>query len=360
MVEFHIPADFREETLSLLEQNNRQYPDSPVTEVYGQVTQGEFLSSGRMTSLLPEVGLSQLADYVTQCSLHGIQFHYTLNPSCTGNRELYGSTRQNMVHFLQQLYAAGVRHFTVAMPSLMELLQELFHDVQIKASAICEINGPDKALRYRQMGASQMVIDPDVTRRFGLLRRIVQGFGPGTEIIVNNMCLMNCPYKMFHYNHEAHANDLQDAGQTYYFHKCSLQKAAAPENYVRLNWIRPEDLHYYEQSGIHAFKIQGRHQRDAQKLLTAVQAYQTRSFDGDLMELITLFAPYNGFQAHLRNRDLDGFLAPFYEDDGFCTGLCDHCGYCLAATKKCTDFADHLTRNQLASAFYSAALPPGV
>ena len=142
MVEFHIPADFREETLSLLEQNNRQYPDSPVTEVYGQVTQGEFLSSGRMTSLLPEVGLSQLADYVTQCSLHGIQFHYTLNPSCTGNRELYGSTRQNMVHFLQQLYAAG-RIIPVEQADFADPVQEPLLRAALESRATLRLNGEE-------------------------------------------------------------------------------------------------------------------------------------------------------------------------------------------------------------------------
>ena len=36
---------------------------------------------------------------------------------------------------------------------------------------------------------------------------------------------------------------------------CLDYRLREPVNYVRANWIRPEDLHHYESLGFHNFKI---------------------------------------------------------------------------------------------------------
>lgn len=336
MLFFSVPADFRLSTLQQIEKTNKRYSDRKVAEVYGQITKGSITASGRMPDHLPQIGIEQLETYIRQCKKYGIQFNYTLNASCMGNDELTDISNGQMREFLLSLDQAGVASYTVALPFLIDLVKQLLPNRTVKASAICEINSLGKALHYRHLQVDRIVLDPDITRRFDLIRNIRDGFGENVEIIVNNACLKGCPYKMFHYNHEAHCrpDDTTKNNRQYYYHKCSLQKAQDCSNYIKLNWIRPEDLPFYIKEGVRYFKIHGRNSTCGDGLIKVIQAYMSGNFDGNLMDLLTLFQPYNAFQPVIDNRKLDGFLEHLYQYPDTCDDRCESCGHCAAYVAK--------------------------
>lgn len=336
MLLFSVPADFEQSTLEQIEKINKQYSDRRVAEVYGQITAGSITASGRMLDQLPQISMEQLKEYIRQCKHYGIQFNYTLNASCMGNDELKDIFVGQLRDFLLSLDKAGVESYTVALPYLIDLIKKLLPDRSIKASAICEINSLGKALHYRHLQVERIVIDPDITRRFDILRNICDVFGENVEIIINNACLKGCPYKIFHYNHEAHcgSRDTVQCDRQYYYHKCSLQKAQDCSNYIKLNWIRPEDLHFYTKEGIRYFKIHGRNSISSDGLIKVIQAYFSEQFDGNLMDLLTLFQPYNAFQPTIDNCKLQGFLERFYQYPNACNDQCETCGHCAEYASK--------------------------
>jgi collagenase-like PrtC family protease len=69
---------------------------------------------------------------------------------------------------------------------------------------------------------------------------------------------------------------------------CLDYRLREPVNYVRANWIRPEDTHYYEAMGIDNFKIVERN-TPTPELLRRVHAYSTRRYDGNLLDLVLPF-----------------------------------------------------------------------
>ncbi|BCJ94175.1 peptidase U32 [Anaerocolumna cellulosilytica] len=349
MVSYSVPSDFCSNTLKKLNEINGLKSKGFISEVYGQVTEGTFIASGRMPSLLPQVTMKQLEVYLESCKKYNIKFNYTLNASCMSNKELIHI--KELKQFISELYQMGIRSFTVTLPTLMDTIKSMYDDVEIKASAICEINSPEKASYYKEMGISRIVVEPDITRKFDILEKICKVFGDGVEIIVNNMCLKGCPYKMFHYNFESHGEQMKEHSN-YYYHKCSLQKANKAYNYIKLNWIRPEDIYRYSSIGIKSFKIQGRNNKNGDNINKIIQYYLEESFDGNLLDLLTLFTPYNSFQPYIDNKKLDGFLEPFYQNKDFCTGLCDTCLYCMDYAKKSMDVSELKTLNQYATQFY--------
>lgn len=336
---FSLPADFKTETIDKYDQCNQKYADSVVTETYGQLTVGNVLNSGRVIEVLPEIDYKKLETFFNYSRKKGIDFDYTLNPACMGNYEF---SRQGVIEIkrlLRNLYNMGIELLTVTIPALIELIQASGMKFKIKASAICEIMSPDKALFYKNIGAYKMVVDPDITRNFRKLQSICQVFGDGVEIIVNNVCYKNCPYKMFHYNHEAHrVPGIENQTVTdYYFNRCAMQKARDFKNVMRLNWIRPEDLKYYMESGIHHFKIQGRQNVLRGDPVKALESYMKEEFDGNLHDLITIFAPYTSFQSYMDNKKLDNFVKTFFDNPDFCRDTCETCRYCEGYGKKCMD-----------------------
>lgn len=350
---FSVPADFKEETLNELAKLNKKYCDSKVIEVYGQMTNARIKNSGRVTDMLPPIDNNTFLSYVNKAKSLNIDFHYTLNPACMGNLEFSENGIHEIQGLIQELADMGINSFTMASPAIMELCKKLNPDLKIKCSAICEVNSPYKSLFYKRMGVERVVIDPDITRDFKKLRTICDVYGPGVEIIINNVCMRNCPYKMFHYNHEAHCTlDSKQEIRDYYTNRCAMQKARCIENPIKLNWIRPEDLKYYEMCGIHYFKIQGRQNVVKGNIIKTIEAYFEESYDGNLFDLITLFAPYNSFQCYIDNKKLNGFIENFYNDGAFCTENCSKCNYCQNFAAKSIDVKLEQQLNDKAQQFY--------
>ena len=121
-------------------------------------------------------------------------------------------------------------------------------------------------------------------------------------------------------------------------------------------FIRPEDLHFYEEIGIRKFKLVGR-ARPTEWILTALRAYSQRSYHGNFAEILGTFSLYrdiarealrflelkdidtpktlerlrktNLFRPtiYINNKLLDGFLDFFRKLDCENTS-CRECGYC--------------------------------
>ncbi|MCR2018225.1 U32 family peptidase [Blautia pseudococcoides] len=352
---FSVPADFKDESIDKLAYLNSQYKDSKVIEVYGQKTEGNIINSGRMVDTLPQITDEQFYSYIRKANEKGINFNYTLNPSCFGNLEFREQGIQEIRSLITQLEERGVHCLTLSSPAIMELCKKFNPHVKIKASAICEINSPMKSLFYKELGVKRIVLDPDITRDFGKIKNICRVMGDGVEVIINNVCLRNCAYKMFHYNHEAHCSrgEMQEV-RDFFTNRCSMQKAKRVENVMKLNWIRPEDLKFYEACGIKYFKIQGRQNVLEGDLFKVLEAYFEQNYTGNLYDLITLFAPYNSFQCYIDNKKLDGFLDVFYENEKFCTEKCDSCNYCRKFSEKCIDIETAENLNESAKKFFGS------
>jgi collagenase-like PrtC family protease len=333
---FSLPADFKKDTIDRYDELNRAYQDSKVKETYGNITTGLSLGSGRSVDLLPYIDLDDLQEYVEYSKERNIDFNYTINGTHMNNREFTQSGILEIVSFLKKIYKAGVRNVTVTLPSMIELIRSSGFDFRIKASTICQITNPQKALAFKRMGVHRIVPDESLNRDLKTLKRVRDCFGEEVEILINTICYKNCSYRMFHYN-QVTSDSIKvttEASANYYSHRCVLQRYDRLSNLLRLSWVRPEDLKYYMAIGVNKFKIQGRQTVIKGDPVRAIEYYFKESYDGDLMELLDLFDPTNSFRVQVDNRSLDGFLKPFAEKENFCKDDCDVCNYCEAFSKK--------------------------
>lgn len=333
MAFFTVPADFKKETLCHYHELNQRGADR-VSETYGQLTHGKLSSSGRARHLLPDVGKRRLADYIAWSKEYGIAFHYIFNSTCLGNLEFTQTGRRKIKRFLDELYELGVRSVTVALPPLLEMLQRYYSKMELRASTLCDVDSPNKVRRFLEMGIRRVVVDNSVNRSFGVLKRM-SALGCQLEVIVNSLCFSECLYQHYHQNQAAHyrKGQLED----FYFNRCLQYRARQPGNLLRMNWIRPEDLQYYEAISIRSFKIQGRQAVQSGSISQCVDAYMQRSYHGNLFDLLHCFPSSGKAPYDMANERLDGFLKPFAENDAFCTKDCDACGYCDRFAQRCLD-----------------------
>ncbi|NIM16720.1 MAG: hypothetical protein GTO45_32420 [Candidatus Aminicenantes bacterium] len=352
---FCMPADFKKETIDKYEEINQTYRDARVVETYGNITVGDNFGSGRVLKQLPKVDFLGLKEYVEYSLEKNIDFNYTLNVPYIGNQEFTQEGVFRIKRFLKNLYEVGIRTITVSLPSLVDIIKYSGCDFKLTASTICHINNANRALAYKKAGFERIVVDESIHRDFETLKSICGIFGDQVEMIVNTMCHRNCQYRNFHYNETGgdSAGIPNDVGINFFEHKCLLQRYDTIGGLLKLGWVRPEDLHYYYDTGIRYFKLQGRQHVHKGGHLRTLEHYLKESYDGGLMDLLDMFNPRYSFSVYLDNKKLDGFLEPYYKKGNFCKFNCSQCSYCDNFSKKCIDHEKAREIISLAREFYN-------
>ena len=154
----------------------------------------------------------------------------------------------------------------------------------------------------------------------------------------------------------------------YPYYNCTLKKFTDPVEIIKARWIRPEDLWAYEEIGYTNFKVVERFKKTG-VLLSTVQAYEKRSFDGNLIDILTLTNPdvylnpnleYFNKPEHVNvplitqvsglmdfalkdfifidNKKFEGFIE-FFRNSESCRNLdCRKCGFCRDTFEKVAEF----------------------
>ncbi|MGB3398993.1 MAG: U32 family peptidase, partial [Candidatus Deferrimicrobiaceae bacterium] len=265
----------------------------PVVELFGKLRE-DAVGGGRAPYQLARVSRKRLAEHVRHARLAGIEFNYLLNASCVGNREMTRAGQREIEELTGWLCDIGVASVTVSLPFLLTLIKTRYPELKVRVSVFGGVDRVRKAQMWEEMGADCIVLDSIlVNRELATLERIRKSVRCDLELLVNNNCLSGCALSPMHMNALSHAGQSWHGNHGFLidwcFLRCTEMKLRDPVNYLRSEWIRPEDLHIYEDLGYDLFKIA---ERDIPTplMLTRVKAYAGRRYDGNLLDLVQPFA----------------------------------------------------------------------
>ena len=295
-----MPANYDLELIPKLE-------SYPVTEIYGKFP-SDLVGGGRPSYMGTPLSRGELQDYVSVAQDNGIAFNYLLNSSCLGNREWTGRWQKRLMRFLDRLREMGISRLTVSTPYLLEAVKARRPDFYVKVGIFAQIDTPARARFWEELGADELTLESlTVNRDFDRLRAIRRAVSIPLQLIVNHVCMPNCPLQSYHQNGFAHASDNSDGlFIDYCLFRCSRRRLEDPSLFIRSAWIRPEDLAVYERIGYGRFKLTERG-IPSEELLKRVRAYSERNFEGNLAELLL---PY-GFKKPIKKPRL-WFLKHFF------------------------------------------------
>ena len=299
----------------------------PVQCVYGSLS-GE--PGARAKKWLPEAGEQQVEDHIAQCRSRGIGFVYTINASCSENREFTAEGQRWLAERLGWLAEAGAAGVVATNPYIIEMVKRRYPALRVNLSSLVKLDSVDQARFYEDLGVDAIYLPEYVNRNFKLLRALRKSLSCDLVIILNLGCLVHCPLRDYHANFVSHASASLQRGcyLDYSLAKCSQIKAASPVEAIKAPWIRPEDLARYEEIGFSHFKLAGR-EKGRQWLLRAVAAYCARRYEGNLNDLVIGLDgvdPFGDLPVYLDNSKLDGFIDFFKKKD--CRLGCDGCAHC--------------------------------
>ena len=320
----------------------------------------DIVGGARPGFVLPQVDRTVVEQYIQACHERGLEFSYLLNAPSLGNLNYSKKGYGQLIELLEWIDQAGADAVTVGLPYLINLVRERFPRLKVKVSTTARVNTVRKALQYEDMGVEEIIIDEHINREFKTLEAIRKTVGCNLELILNNICLWQCPYNYEHVNHDGHASREGENEYCYLQYPgylCLYRKLTDPVELLKSPWIRPEDVASYEELGYDSFKITERFKRTP-LLLEHVRAYENRRYDGNLLDLFTLprkgaFTPVHleyfikpehvnimkvselgdVFDLEVReliqidNNKLNGFLEHFKKKDCNQTS-CAQCRYC--------------------------------
>ena len=354
----------------------------------------DVVGGARPGFVLPQVDRNDVKHYIQACHERDLEFSYLLNAPCLGNLQYSRKGYRQLLDLLEWIHESGADSVTIGMPYLVDLVRKRFPRLKIKISTTARVNTVRKALQYEAMGAQEIIIDEHINREFKTLAAIRKTVSCDLELIVNNICLWQCPYNFEHVNHDGHASREGEEDYCYLQYPgylCLYRKLTEPVELLKSPWIRPEDISHYEDFGYHHFKITERFKRTP-LLLEHVRAYETRHHEGNLLDLFTLprkeaFTPVHleyfikpqhvnimkvselrkvfdlevRELIHLDNSKLNGFIEYFKKHDCNQTS-CSDCGYCdtvferaavinreelRIAARRVRDFSEKLTSGEI-------------
>lgn len=344
MKKFCIATSFEEQFLEKLNNLSQKYRDknSFVEEIYGSLPKS-IIGSGRPSWSLPKINQEELKKHTEKAHSFGFKFNYLLNAPCLGNLEYNKEGRKEIIDFIKSLTECRIDIVTITIPFLIELVKENFPQLKISTSIILNIDSIEKAVYYEKLGVDRITLDFSLNRDFRLLKNIREKIKVDLEIILNDVCLLKCPLRYYHFNVIGHSSQ-QDEDYNHYkepedpaLEKCSLIRIENPSEFIRSPWIRPEDVNIYADLGINYFKIAGR-DLSTKLLLERANAYLSGDFAGNLISITEFFnlkvQNEPPLEITIDNKTLSNFIDFFQKKQIPCSVGCFECNYCEEISKK--------------------------
>jgi collagenase-like PrtC family protease len=299
---------------------------------------------------------NQAEEYIEQAHSAGLKFDYILNAPSMSNMEWDENTHQELLMHLDWISSIGVDSVTVTIPYLIELIKRQFPNLKIRVSTIAHVNSVARAKLVESLGADSITLDINVNRDFTLLKAIRNAVSCELTILMNNLCLYQCPYEYYHHDGQGHASQSYNPLGGYYVDycvlRCTLDRLCDISQIIKCRWVRPEDIHVYEEIGMDMFKISGR-SMPSERIVHAATAYSSRHYEGNLYDILNIITPKNGFinsalpgvqnngngslpKFYIDNQALEGFMDFFRKQN--CPSGCGQCNYCQRVADKVIQF----------------------
>ncbi len=352
----------------------------PVKEVFGKLP-SDSVGGGRASFTLPPLSRKRFERHVEAARSKGIGFNYLLNPACMDNREYTRQGQKEIEALLEYIEDIGIGAVTISLPFLLPIIKKRHPRLKVRVGVYARVDGVAKARFWEEGGADCITLESlSVNRDFRVLESLRRALKIELQLIVNANCQLFCPLSGQHMVNLSHASQKGHPTRGFMIDwcvmKCSYDKLKDPVQYLRSEFIRPEDLGLYINMGYNSFKVLERG-APTPVLIRRVKAYSEGYYDGNLLDLIQPFGykeksdaslskglfnkwkylfrprlvrlsklmklkdladrrgmltPLKGEPVYIDNSKLTGFIPGFRDRN--CRNIdCSACGWCASYTK---------------------------
>lgn len=284
-----------------------------VSEMYGVLADGGPVGHGRSPDSVVSVDRELACKFRERCESEGIEFTYLLNAPFNFNSDPQ-LTNQVDGYLDWIVNCFGAKSVTISSYELMTHVRQRYPDLQIHVSTIAGIRSRVDMEKYLSVEPRRIVPHHDLGKNWDELSAMIdmgEKFGIKIELLATESCLYNCPQRDAHYKHLG-----QKAKDNPFHVNCNSKKLEQPGEFLLAGGvIRPEDVQFFADMGVHRIKISGR-SKPAEWLPEVVGAYQQNLYHGNLVRLLGIDPSLEAEEwIHIENDALDGFLRAFPQNN---------------------------------------------
>ncbi len=286
-----------------------------------------------------EESVEQLCGDLSWCRENGVELDLLFNANCYGEDAYSEELRAQVYDVMAELDRRGLFPEIVTTTSqyIAKVLKVRHPKIEIRSSVNMKLEST-KAMEYISDIFDSFYICRDIQRD----RRVMKQFSDWCDdhgkklcMLVNSACLRCCPVQIWHDNYLCHKpwkGEEQEFILHYPYRLCGrvtddIKNAA---EILRMSWIRPEDIHYYEPY-VAAMKLATRSTPHPELML---KAYAEGHWDGDLLELL-------GTEQSTFAIDNQSFPADWIE-----SGIAQNCAINCTSCGKCDDVLKRVLRER--------------
>ena len=268
------------------------------------------------------------------CRSNNIMLDLLFNANCYGEIAYSETLRYQVYDIIEELKSNGLFPEVVTTTSqyIAKVIKIKYPEIDIRASVNMRIEST-KSMEFISDIFDSFYICRDIQRNLDTIKRFYDWSEKHNKkmcLLANSSCLRCCPVQIWHDNFICHENwrgEEQEFILRYPYRLCG-RHLSNDDNLVdvlRMSWIRPEDLHYYEPF-VHTIKLATRRTSYPELML---QAYCQGSYDGNLLEVIGI----NRKDIIFDNKSFpDNWVESKIAQD--CALNCNECGKCQMLLKK--------------------------
>jgi len=349
--QFKVGCNFDPAIIDKAAELNEKYKGKAIIKEWFGSDAANHLVTARPQWRLPDISNKDFEKFVRDSLDKGIVFNYTMN-----SIQPYGSKKEMVAHkkeiqdLVKYLESIGVYRITFANPMMAMFIREV-SDIELELSTISHLDAVSQAKYFHEtLGVNKFCCGIHRNRDRDFLANLAK-YANDNDIIIellgNEFCgvagdtyATHCPYRDSCYLCHATNVTKEDSMSydNYPMHFCmSARDDNSEVSWMRMRWIRPEDLPKYNKLGLYYWKVSGR-TASSNYLLKLMEAYMSQNWEGNLLNLWKpLQTIYNGnleftedLPIDIPNKKLDGFIDHWLNQNWECSNfLCGKdCTYC--------------------------------
>lgn len=227
----------------------------------------------------------------------------------------------------------GVEIITTTSPAIAHTVKKHFPGIEVRSSVNMKI-GTVKGMEYLADLFDSFHVQREYNRDLSHLRELktwADQNGKKLVMLANSGCFAHCSGQIFHDNMVAHESEICEVDNMKDFlpYVCwrQMKDRANWHKVLQNTWVRPEDIHNYEDI-FDTVKLATRlHQRPTM----VIDAYTRGKFFGNLLDL---FEPSFTSATMPYIFDNRAFPSDWFEKTASCDKNCHKCSYCKSVLDK--------------------------
>lgn len=273
----------------------------------------------------------QIKKLIITCNKYWIKTILTLNATTEWKNTWDKDHMLSIISYIKKL-----REFWLTSVSLTNLLYVKFIKkavvwIEVYSSVNCYVKTLEQAIYLKNLWIDILTIDRDINRNTTLIKQIKQKTWLKLQIMLNEWCVKNCPFRHTHFN--IIANQVEDniSNQKVWKYNLIERFSCTPlvdENkriIFRMPIIRPEDLVHFDWICDY-FKLVTRW-LPTQKIKLMLDAYIVQEYHWNLFDILDMsIIDYHLYVPYIDNDKLTKL--DFFHDLQKCPWDCDACTNC--------------------------------